>query len=334
MEPSPIRWVSGPATVSATVTITGAGPVVLNANQAASGNYAAATATTTFTVAHEVPTLTLPVGTETFGGAAFTVSATLASSGALTYTWVSGPATVRRHHGHGHGRGHGRAECQPGSQRQLCCCFDDHRRFTVEPEMPTLSFAPIGTQNCGHSVYSECDDEFNRSHYLYGGGQDGSGDHLGNVVSPTAAGSVTLAPPGRHGQLYVCDGEHHRYREQFGSGGHQLSSGSTTTPPYGATVNLVPTFSGGTAVIGTGGVGSSNITSSAVSGISYPTTGDHRRDNLHPDGDRYGREHVHDDLHGNPRQRDDLARNSRQSDHRSRRRRPSALRSLAAPRIA
>jgi hypothetical protein len=46
---------------------------------------------------------------------------------------------------------------------------------------------------------------------------------------------------------------------------------SNATPPYDASVNLVPTFSGGTAVIGSTGVGSSDITTSAVSGASYPT---------------------------------------------------------------
>jgi hypothetical protein len=46
---------------------------------------------------------------------------------------------------------------------------------------------------------------------------------------------------------------------------------SSGTPPYDSSVFLVPTFSGGTAVIGTTGVGSSDITSAAVSGGSYPT---------------------------------------------------------------
>jgi hypothetical protein len=46
---------------------------------------------------------------------------------------------------------------------------------------------------------------------------------------------------------------------------------SSATPPYKASVNLVPTFSGGTAVIGSTGVGSSDITASAVSGSLYPT---------------------------------------------------------------
>jgi hypothetical protein len=46
---------------------------------------------------------------------------------------------------------------------------------------------------------------------------------------------------------------------------------SSPTPPYNSSVMLFPTFSGGTAVIGSSGVGSSDITTSAVSGSSYPT---------------------------------------------------------------
>jgi hypothetical protein len=46
---------------------------------------------------------------------------------------------------------------------------------------------------------------------------------------------------------------------------------SNTAPPYNSSVTLIPTFAGGTAVIGSTGVGSSDITASAVSGISYPT---------------------------------------------------------------
>lgn len=46
---------------------------------------------------------------------------------------------------------------------------------------------------------------------------------------------------------------------------------STSMPPYNSSVTLVPMFSGGTAVIGSMGVGSSDITTAAVSGASYPT---------------------------------------------------------------
>src|SRR5271169_3121949 len=46
---------------------------------------------------------------------------------------------------------------------------------------------------------------------------------------------------------------------------------SNATPPYNSPVKLIPTFSGGTAMIGSMGVGSSDITASATSGGSYPT---------------------------------------------------------------
>jgi hypothetical protein len=46
---------------------------------------------------------------------------------------------------------------------------------------------------------------------------------------------------------------------------------SSTAPPYNSSITLIPTFSGGTAVIGSTGVGSFDITTSAVSGSSYPT---------------------------------------------------------------
>src|SRR5271168_4192748 len=46
---------------------------------------------------------------------------------------------------------------------------------------------------------------------------------------------------------------------------------SNAAPPYNSPVMLIPTFSGGTAVIGSMGVGSSDITASATSGGSYPT---------------------------------------------------------------
>jgi hypothetical protein len=46
---------------------------------------------------------------------------------------------------------------------------------------------------------------------------------------------------------------------------------SNATPVYDGTVLLVATFSGGTATIGSNGIGSSDITANASSGTSYPT---------------------------------------------------------------
>jgi hypothetical protein len=88
--------VSGPATVSGnSVTLTGVGTVQLQANEAAAGNYAAATATTSFNVSTAAATLTFAtIPAKTFGAAPFTVSATSASSGAVTYSVISGPASI------------------------------------------------------------------------------------------------------------------------------------------------------------------------------------------------------------------------------------------------
>ncbi len=86
----------GPATLSgSTVTLTGAGEVVLAAAQAASGNFGPATASTTFTVNPATPVLQFaPVASKTFGDAPFSLVASSASAGQVTYAVEGGPATL------------------------------------------------------------------------------------------------------------------------------------------------------------------------------------------------------------------------------------------------
>jgi predicted small lipoprotein YifL len=86
----------GPATLlGSTLTITGAGTVVLSVAQAASGSYAAATQNASFNVAVEVPALVFAaIALENSDSIPFTVSASSPSAGALTYLVVSGPATI------------------------------------------------------------------------------------------------------------------------------------------------------------------------------------------------------------------------------------------------
>ncbi len=87
---------SGPATISgSTVTLTGAGTVVLSASQPSSLGYAATIATTSFQVAPAAPTLTFaPVNSQVFGVLPIAVTAGSVSSGPVTYSVQSGPATV------------------------------------------------------------------------------------------------------------------------------------------------------------------------------------------------------------------------------------------------
>src|SRR6202042_614315 len=75
--------VSGPATISgATVTLTGAGTVVLQASEAADSNYVAATKNATFTVGAGTPTISFTVSNQTYGAAPFAVAPTSNSTGA------------------------------------------------------------------------------------------------------------------------------------------------------------------------------------------------------------------------------------------------------------
>ena len=87
--------VSGPATISGnTLTPTGAGTVTLQCSQAAAGIFAAATVQGTATVEPAIPQITFSVPNQTYPAAPFTVSATSNSPGAITYSVISGPATI------------------------------------------------------------------------------------------------------------------------------------------------------------------------------------------------------------------------------------------------
>jgi hypothetical protein len=88
--------VNGPATVSgSTVQITGAGTVVIGANQAAAGDYTAATAQMTFVVNPAVPTLTFTsIPNQAYSTQPIALTATSNSPAPLAYTVLSGPATV------------------------------------------------------------------------------------------------------------------------------------------------------------------------------------------------------------------------------------------------
>jgi len=87
---------SGPATLSGNiVSLTGVGTVILSASQAATANYTAATASTSFAVTPATPILSFAaIATQIASNVPFKVSATSVSTGAVTYSVTSGPATI------------------------------------------------------------------------------------------------------------------------------------------------------------------------------------------------------------------------------------------------
>ena len=89
--------VSGPATISgSTVTLTGAGTVVLQTIQAASGNYVSSTQNAAFTVAQESQTIAFatPASPVPYASGPITLSATASSGLTIAFSVHSGPATV------------------------------------------------------------------------------------------------------------------------------------------------------------------------------------------------------------------------------------------------
>ena len=102
--PAPITYsvVSGPATIvgspngTATVTLTGAGTVTLQAAQAASGIYTAGSANATFQVAKLSQTITFaqPATPIAFTAAPLTLNATASSGLPVVFSILSGPARV------------------------------------------------------------------------------------------------------------------------------------------------------------------------------------------------------------------------------------------------
>ncbi len=85
---------SGPATIAGNVvTLTGTGTVVLHANQVANGNYAAATATTSFAVTLPVTITPVTPANATMAPGPQTFSAT-PSSGTVTWTASAGTITA------------------------------------------------------------------------------------------------------------------------------------------------------------------------------------------------------------------------------------------------
>ncbi|HTU34994.1 MAG TPA: hypothetical protein VMF66_14430 [Candidatus Acidoferrum sp.] len=147
--------VSGPATITGdTVTITGAGSVALEASQVASGNYAAATATTNFTVAAEVPTLTFSaIPPEIYGNPPFNISASSASSGAITYSIVSGPATISGNTVTITGVGPVILEASQAAAGNYAAATAT-TSFTTATEVPTLTFAAIPPKTYGNPPFA------------------------------------------------------------------------------------------------------------------------------------------------------------------------------------
>jgi len=152
---------TGTVTSGGMVTVTGIGTIYLTATQAANGNYAVGTATTSFQVAAEVPTLTFTsIPTQTYGVAPFQVTASdtggTVSPGAITYALTSGQTSAGTVTSAGVVTVTGAGTIYLTASQAASGNYGSTTAttsFTVNPETPVLSFASIPTKTYGDANF-------------------------------------------------------------------------------------------------------------------------------------------------------------------------------------
>jgi sugar lactone lactonase YvrE len=196
--------VSGPATISgSTVTITGAGSVTLSATQAADVSYAAGTQNVTFNVLPEIPTLAFTVPNQTFGVAPFTLTASSASTGAITYALVSGPATLSGATVTLTGAGTVVLSASQAADANYTAVAAQNTSFTVAPGTPTLAFT-VPNQTFGAAPFTVAASSNSTGTFTYAV-VTGPATISGSTVTITGAGSVTLSVTQAANGNYAAD---------------------------------------------------------------------------------------------------------------------------------
>jgi hypothetical protein len=155
---TPGQTSSGSVTSGGLVTVSGVGTIYLTANQAASGNYAAATATTSFAVNAEAPTLTFAtIPTETYGNGPFQVTASSASSGAVTYALTPGQTSSGTVASAGSVTITGVGTIYITATQAAAgnyAAATATTQITIYAEAPTLAFATIPAQTYGGGTFT------------------------------------------------------------------------------------------------------------------------------------------------------------------------------------
>ena len=186
---------SGPATIAgSSVTLSGIGTVVVKAAQAAAGTYGAATATTSFTVLAGNPGLAIvPIPDQAYTSTPLTVSATTSSTGSITYSVVSGPATISGNKATLTGTGTVKLQAnQSAAGNYLAAVATTSFNVTAAGQtMPTLVFTGIGTQTLGVAPFTVQATSQSTGAVTYAVAS-GPATIAGNTVTLTGAGTVVL----------------------------------------------------------------------------------------------------------------------------------------------
>lgn len=213
---------SGPATISGnTVTLTGAGTVVLAASQVASGNYAADTASTSFTVTGSATktVLTLPaIWGSNFSAGAFSIASTSNSPATITYAVTSGPATVSGSTVTPTGIGSVTVLVSQAATGTYTAASVS-RVITINAATPTLTISPIASVAYGSTPVTVSVASNSTGALTYSA--NGAAATSSNMIAITSTGKVTVTV------------------QQAAAGNYTAGSGSVSFTVTAATPNLV-----------------------------------------------------------------------------------------------
>jgi hypothetical protein len=148
---------SGPATISGnTVTITGAGTVTVRASQSGDGSYnPAPDVDQSFTVAKANQTITFAaLGNKTYGDAPFAVSGTANSGLAVSFSILSGPATISGNTITITGAGTVTVRASQIGNTNYNSAVDVDQSFTVAKANQTIAFNPIPNKSIGEPAFA------------------------------------------------------------------------------------------------------------------------------------------------------------------------------------
>ena len=185
---------SGPATILGnTVHITGAGTVIVRASQSGDANYnAAPNVDQQFTVAKANQSITFAaLPDKTFGDADFAVSATASSNLAVSFSILSGPATVLGNTVHITGAGAITVRASQLGDTNYNAAPNVDQPFTVAKANQAIAFAPLPDKTFGDAPFTVS---------AVGGASSqavtfsatGACSVSGNTVTLTGAGSCTV----------------------------------------------------------------------------------------------------------------------------------------------
>lgn len=185
---------SGPASISGnSVTVNGAGNVTIRAGQAGDANYnAAANVDQTFLVSKGSQSITFnPVPNKTYGDAAFALSASASSGLPVSFSVVTGLATISGNSLALNGAGTVTIRASQSGNESFNAAADVDQTFSVAKANQTITFGPPGNRSCADQVFSLSGTASSGLPVSFSV-LSGPGNVSGNTLAITGIGTITV----------------------------------------------------------------------------------------------------------------------------------------------